>query len=164
MERQQSFEFDRFWDEKYLWMSIRDKARFASSLFMNLRSQDGLILHGRVEFKTSVQGQNPVDKTLFQLWKTLNHSTFQIIISTSFCHPLIFPSTKNQSLNSNWIILFCSHCVKNYFLKVPQCVKGPFFDQKLQILEKLEKWSISILCQNWLFLAVKNSKYLNFRA
>ena len=36
------------------------------------------------------------------------------------------------------------------------CVKGPFLVQKLQILEKLEKWSIFILCQNWIFLAVKN--------
>ena len=26
----------------------------------------------------------------------------------------------------------------------PQCVQGPFFVQKLQILEKLEKWSIFI--------------------
>ena len=163
MERQQSFEFDRFWDEKYLWMSIRDKARFASSLFMNLRSQDGLILHGRVEFKTSVQGQNPVDKTLFQLWKTLNHSTFQIIILNFILSSPHFPI--NKKIN-HWILteLFCSHCVKNHFLKVPQCVKGPFFVQKLQILEKLEKWSISILCQNWIFLAVKKSKYLNFRA
>ena len=130
MERQQSFEFDRFWDEKYLWMSIRDKARFASSLFMNLRSQDGLILHGRVEFKTSVQGQNPVDKTLFQLWKTLNHSTFQIIILNFILSSPHFPiNKKNQSLNSNWIILL-TLCKKSLFKSATQCVKGPLFGPK----------------------------------
>ena len=43
----------------------------------------------------------------------------------------------------------------------PQCVKVPFFVQKLQILEKLEKWSIFISVSK---LTIFSGKYLNFLA
>jgi len=46
-----------------------------------------------------------------------------------------------------------------------QCVKGPFFVQKLQILEKLEKWSIFISVSKLTFFSSKKFEmYLNFRA
>ena len=45
----------------------------------------------------------------------------------------------------------------------PQCVRGPFLVQKLQIIEKLEKWSIFIsVSKLTLFSGKKKSKYLNF--
>ena len=40
-----------------------------------------------------------------------------------------------------------------------QCVKGPFFVQKLQSLEYVV-WKFLFLCQNWLFLEVKKSPKL----
>ena len=43
-----------------------------------------------------------------------------------------------------------------------QCVKAPFLVQKLQILEKLEKWSIFISVSKLIILAVKNRNAFEF--
>ena len=42
-----------------------------------------------------------------------------------------------------------------------QCFKGPFFVQKVQIFEKLEKWSISIFMSK---LTIFSEMHLKFRA
>ena len=44
----------------------------------------------------------------------------------------------------------------------PQCVKCPFFVQKLQILEKFEKWAIFIFCVKVDFFSGKNIEIFEF--
>ena len=64
------------------------------------------------------------------------------------------------------LILGLGKLLKSFLARLEeQCVKGPFFVQKLQILEKLEKWSIFILVSKLTFLTVKKFEMpLNFRA
>ena len=60
------------------------------------------------------------------------------------------------------------HPVKMYAVEVDvvtHCVKVPFFVQKLENLEKLEKWSIFIsVSKLTIFSGKKIEMHLNFRA
>ena len=56
------------------------------------------------------------------------------------------PSAFEKSVHNLATLAYATGNAKRH---LAQCVKGPIFVQKLQILEKLETWSILFLCQSW---------------